>query len=74
MTWSKNLPTAAGWYWYRHLGGEDGCMPWIGGSPVVVEISEPDGLQVWVTHMDYQDALTSENFPGEWAGPIEPPQ
>lgn len=32
-----------------------------------------NGLGCGVYAMDYFDDLTVENFPGEWAGPIEPP-
>lgn len=75
--WAQSLPDKAGWYWYRESGDAQGCMPWIDriGGPIVVQIElEGGGLFVWVTHMDYTDPLTDENFPGEWCGPIAPPQ
>lgn len=76
MRWTKELPKTPGWYWYRESGNEQGCMPWIDrmSGPVVVEVESQDGsLSVWVTHMDFTDPLNTDNFPGEWAGPIPPP-
>lgn len=72
MKWSKNLPTAPGWYWYRNIN-DGGQMPWARGSVVVEVHEESRGLLAWVHHMDYDDELNAENFPGEWAGPLEPP-
>lgn len=80
MKWSTDLPTRAGWYWYRDPKGA-GNMPWIRDRAVVVEVATSGArgpnypaLEVWVTHMDYADPLSTRNFPGEWAGPIEPPK
>lgn len=76
MNWTKERPTAPGWYWYRGEYAVGG-----GPQPAVVYVRRSDAgdacdntdspLVGQQPLMDYADPL--EDYPGEWCGPIEPP-
>lgn len=83
MKWTKSLPTIPGWYWYRgeydagfgHAGGFDSKNS---VQPVIIFVDKGSGyndtkLSGWQPFMDYDDPLTIDHFPGEWSGPIAPP-
>ncbi len=69
FTWSTDKPTTPGWYWYRESG---------------MNLGEP--MRAWVFDSDHMfhahlmpvqgEPVEKEltRCPGEWAGPIEPPQ
>jgi hypothetical protein len=71
MRWIKDAPTQDGYYWYRDIDNPS----------VMVRVSElaANGATLacldWNPHeisVDGDDALASL-YPGEWAGPIQPP-
>jgi hypothetical protein len=70
VTWTKDLPTAPGHYWYR---GECDAGAVDAVAIRVIESNWPGGLVAWQPYMAYKDPLTAVHFPGEWAGPILPP-
>jgi hypothetical protein len=63
MTWRREKPTSSGWYWYREpeAYGHDWttmkCLIWDVGSGEL--------------RTDNYGSL--KLFPGEWAGPLQPP-
>lgn len=62
MTWTRDKPVRAGWYWYRH-------MPLI--DPEMVLIRHGD---CFVEMVSMVEVLPLDLVHGEWAGPLEPPQ
>ena len=66
-TWTTNLPTLPGWYWYKEEGFDR----------VIVKIELDGHLLLGLKHgleMDW-DALHQRGaWPGEWIGPLEVPQ
>lgn len=64
MKFSKNIPSKEGFYWYR-------CSP--EHEPRVRElVFDPDdeSLSVYEGHGEFNFI---ENYEGEWAGPLVPP-
>lgn len=73
MTWTKTLPTVAGWYWVRRAG-----RPTDGVARVVFALSRNGvmnalvGLERWRWNTDGTDYV---GRPGvEWYGPLTPPE
>jgi hypothetical protein len=64
-TWSTELPTVSGWYWYR-------LHKWEEGEPVKVEIIEDDGDNLYYVTAIWGQVLWGHQTP-EWSGPLEPP-
>lgn len=73
MKWTKEKPTAPGWYWYRE--------PWRLGPDEEQQVSvrnvyvARDG-ELYVASEDPEgdaDTLVATND-GEWAGPLSPPE
>lgn len=62
MTWTKEQPTQAGWYWYRRPISRH--SKW-GKLPAVVEVT-PDLLACGWCHV--------ANLDWQWAGPIPEPE
>ena len=58
--WSKDKPSAAGWYWFRGLAHE--------ADPFIVQVDEVGQFQ-WPVG-GFQEVTLAK---GEWAGPIEEP-
>lgn len=72
MTWTNKRPTTPGWYWYR--GPFDANPGGIYIETVCVLIEQRDGkLVAWQPYRDYYDPVTKAYLPGEWSGPIRPP-
>lgn len=61
LRWTTEKPTAPGWWWTR--------MPDF--PPQILEVREVAG-GLMVVYGDYLSPVEKE--PGEWAGPIEPPE
>ena len=65
MTWTTTPPTEEGWYWHQEGRGT-------GFSFVKIDlVYEMDEGLMWFIG----DNLTPvEQIPGEWAGPLTPPE
>ena len=63
MNWTTDKPKTIGWYWYREQYRQPGLMQLtmldINGDPV---------------YLDYDVYRTVNDWEGEWAGALEPPQ
>ena len=66
QVWTKNPPTAPGWYWYSEKSSIDA---------VLVEHDRYDGsaLLGGMHSRDYAEPIPSDAWPGQWFGPIQPP-
>ena len=60
LVWTKDKPTAKGWYWWRGLEEDT--------EPLILFVDEVGYFQ-WTDGTSQEVGLTK----GEWAGPIEPP-
>jgi hypothetical protein len=61
LTWTKEKPKTAGWYWWRGLAQET--------EPLIVFVDEVGYFQ-WPDGASQEVGLTK----GEWAGPLDPPK
>ena len=63
------MPTQTGWYWYK----ADKEF-----SPIIVAVQKREDetrvVKLFALFIESLDMLEVENLPGEWAGPLEPPQ
>lgn len=71
MRWTKEKPTATGWYWYRGDYDPSGKE----AQPLVVHMDTEGKVlllspRAWKPFTEYPDL---DVLNGEWAGPIEPP-
>ncbi len=59
MKWTREVPTVAGWYWWREKSG---------APPTTLLLEMQDGEMHCMT---WEDA--PEDMGGEWYGPLEVP-
>lgn len=69
MNWTKEKPTAPGWYWVRENPGNFGAFATI-PKPVRVIWTDDRG---WLCD-GWQLDVWCKRFPGEFAGPIPEPE
>lgn len=79
MTWTKDLPTKPGWYWWKYVDhGEEidspaiirvflWCFDHIIPKLYVCPLTEAQLLEEWATEQDPIDMCF-------WPEPIEPPE
>ena len=68
LVWTRETPTEDGWYWRRRLPNH---------HPYIVRITEFGGrLMVELMALPKRplESFIDDNVPGEWAGPITPPE
>lgn len=70
MTWTKEPPTMAGWYWARKIG--DNSPECVEVKPVVFSLGvhEAQWGQAWRANLSWKCCIVTEF---EWWGPIEMP-
>lgn len=69
MTWTSDLPTQTGFYWYRE-SSRDASSEKSYITVVEVVICE----ESFVAELAVEGDRDLSSFPGEWHGPLEIPQ
>lgn len=65
MTWTTDMPTKPGWYWWRRSDEEHAALI---SNAKVIEVFE-----YGVDNTLYSTYGFVSQLDGEWAGPLEPP-
>jgi hypothetical protein len=63
-TWAKDLPTAAGYYWWRRVGDS---------GHTIVRVEAHNGKLI-ERSIDAEGYIALGEYGGEWCGPIQPPE
>lgn len=68
LRWTTDQPTVPGWYWFKYESD---------GRIEMLRVINPElpYLKLWVENHPWAPHTTNvEDFEGQWAGPIEPPE
>ncbi len=64
LTWSKEKPSKAGWYWMSSI---------VGGSPSIMKIIDGDDMLMAIDD-GRERPVQAFNKAYQWAGPLTPPE